>query len=34
MYDVNNDGKIDKTELVYYMKNTIFAKPEPGNDHQ
>jgi Ca2+-binding EF-hand superfamily protein len=35
MYDVNNDGKIDKTELVYYMKNTIFAKPDTkGGDHQ
>lgn len=35
MYDVNNDGKIDKTELVYYMKNTIFAKPNAkGGNHQ
>ena len=32
MYDVNNDGMIDKTELVYYMKNTIFAPAKPGDE--
>lgn len=32
MYDVNNDGLIDKNELVYYMKNTIFAPVKAGED--